>query len=92
MFSVLLHNVSNYRLSYIVTTPQKKCVLCTYITTPPISHSQPTPILNMSYLHTIYSSYYAPKKCEVICTILCLAAFLHWFFSIQQHPFLQNFC
>ena len=42
MFSILLHNVSNYRLSYFVTTPQKKCVLCTYITTPPISHSQPT--------------------------------------------------
>ena len=50
MFSILLHNVSNYRLSYFVTTPQKKCVLCTYITTPPISHSQPT----LGSLHQVW--------------------------------------
>ena len=53
MFSILLHNVSNYRLSYFVTTPQKKYVLCTYITTPPISHSQPT-LATQASLHQFW--------------------------------------
>ena len=63
MFSILLHNVSNYRLSYFVTTPQKKCVLCstsiTYTSYLSLTAytSQPTPILNtyVLYLFTIYS-------------------------------------